>query len=104
MTKYGADSKYYESRQRSMEKYRAKTYKQVNIALRFDEDEDIIESIDYAREHGIPLREWVSDIFHYGGKPKEVIPEGLVKKSDVEKVLLQSRIDYRTVQQIMNSL
>lgn len=104
MTKYGADSKYYEAHRRAIDKYTEKTYRKINVALRFDEDADIIESLDYARDNGIKLREWLSDIFHYGGKPKEVVPDGLVKKSDVEKVLQQSRLDYRLVQQIMKSL
>ena len=104
MTKYGADSKYYESQQRAREKYDAKTYRKINVALRLDEDAEVIESMDYARDNGIPLRQWLSDIFHYGGSPKEVVPEGLVKLSDVEKVLMQARLDYRTVQQIMESL
>ena len=104
MTRYGADSKWYESQKRGREKYDSKTYRKINIALRLDEDADIINSMDYARDNGIKLRECLSDIFHYGGDPKEVVPDGLVKKSDVEKVLQQSRLDYRLVQQIMKSL
>ena len=104
MAKYGTENKYYESRQRAIMKYDAKTYRKINVALRIDEDADVIESMDYARDNGIPLRVWLSDIFHYGGSPREVIPEGLVKLADVEKALMQARLDYRTVQQIMESL
>ena len=51
------------ARQAATERYAAKTYRKINIALRVDEDKDIIKSIDEAREAGQPLREWVREQF-----------------------------------------
>lgn len=82
-------AKYTQAQAEAMQRYREKTLKRHMFELRIDEDRDIIESIEDAVEHGIPKRQWLSDIFHYGGSPKEVVPEGLVKLSDVEKVLMQ---------------
>ena len=44
-------------------RYQAKTYRKINIALRMEEDADIIASIEEAREQGIPLREWLRELF-----------------------------------------
>lgn len=101
MVKYGVDSKYYEARQRAVEKYQAKTYRKINVALRLDEDADIIESMDYARDNGIPLRQWLSDIFHYGGSPKEIVPEGYVSKSDVWKLLRDMGVSDEIIRKVM---
>ena len=44
-------------------RYDAKTYKKINIAFRKDDDADIIESIEEARNKGMSLREWARELF-----------------------------------------
>ena len=96
--------KYNQVRREVSDRYDAKTYRKINIALRLDDDQEIIDSMDDARANGVKLREWLSNIYHYGGKPIEVIPQDLVKKDDVERALLAARVDIRTVRQIMKAL
>ncbi len=55
--------KYTQARQEANARYDAKTYKKINIALRVDEDNDIIESIQEAKEKGQTNREWLREIF-----------------------------------------
>lgn len=82
-------------------RYRAKNYKRMYIDLRYDMDQDVIDSIEEAMEHGITKRQWLSDLFHIGRSPS---PADLVKRADVENALLRARLDFRLVQQIMDSL
>lgn len=51
------------SKRKANDEYDAKTYSQVNIRLRVDDDADIIESIREARDHEIPYREWLRELF-----------------------------------------
>ena len=44
-------------------RYDAKTYKKINIALRYEDDADIIESWQKAQEKGIKNREWLRELF-----------------------------------------
>ena len=44
-------------------KYDAKTYKEVNIKLRLDEDADIIESLEQAKRDGVHYRDWLRKYF-----------------------------------------
>lgn len=44
-------------------RYHAKTYKNIAIKLRYDEDADIIEALAEAQKKGISYREWLRDLF-----------------------------------------
>jgi hypothetical protein len=44
-------------------RYDAKTYRKVNIALRLDDDADIISSLDRAKERGLTNRDWLREHF-----------------------------------------
>ena len=44
-------------------RYDEKTYIQVNARLRKEEDADIIQSIESAKESGLSLREWLRELF-----------------------------------------
>lgn len=85
----------------AIRRYEAKTYKRVLFELRYDSDQDIIDSLEEAMKSGITKREWLSDLFHIGRSPS---PADLVKRADVENALFQARLDFRLVQQIMDSL
>lgn len=53
---------YNESRAKANKKYDAKTYKQISILLRKEEDKDIIESLEQAQSEGISYREWIRSL------------------------------------------
>lgn len=44
-------------------RYQAKTYKKINIALRLEDDADILRSIEEAKAKGMSLREWVRELY-----------------------------------------
>lgn len=44
-------------------RYHEKTYKKLNIALRLDEDADMIKSHEEAQAKGITSREWLRELF-----------------------------------------
>lgn len=52
-----------EAHARATAKYDAKTYRKILVSLRLDEDKDIIDSLDYAQQHGISYREWLRQVF-----------------------------------------
>lgn len=52
-----------EAQRAAVARYDAKTYKKVNIALRIEDDADIIESMEKAKESGLSLREWLREIY-----------------------------------------
>ena len=54
---------YNEARAAANARYDAKTYKQINIAFRKEDDADIISSIEEAKAKGISLREWVRELY-----------------------------------------
>lgn len=54
---------YTESKAEANARYDAKTYTKVMIALRVEEDADIIEAWLEAKEHGYTGREWVRQLF-----------------------------------------
>ena len=55
-----------ESTRRAIAKYDAKTYKKITLRLRYDEDADIINSLEEATNNGMKAREWLRSL--YGGK------------------------------------
>lgn len=52
-----------DSKLRSNYKYRSKTFKMVNVKLRLEEDADIIESMETAKENGWTYREWIRSLY-----------------------------------------
>lgn len=54
---------YTPARQEANARYNSKTYKQYTIVLRWDDDEDIINSIEAAKKNGLSYREWLREIF-----------------------------------------
>ena len=54
---------YTPSRAEANARYDAKTYKKINIALRREDDADIIRSIEDAKGNGLSLREWLRELF-----------------------------------------
>lgn len=59
-----------EARARATAKYDSKTYKKLSIALRLDDDAEIIKSLDEAQQHGISYREWLKELFYNGRAEK----------------------------------
>lgn len=44
-------------------RYDAKTYKNYLFRLRLEDDADIIEDIEEAKENGLSYREWLRELF-----------------------------------------
>lgn len=61
---------YTAARQAANARYDAKTYKKINIALRIEEDADLIESLEQAQAAGLSCREWLRDL--YEGNKEEL--------------------------------
>lgn len=51
------------SQRAAVARYHAKTYRKLTLSLRKDEDADIIESMENARNNEIPYREWLRELF-----------------------------------------
>ena len=54
---------YTPARQEANARYDAKTYKKINIALRREDDADILESLERAKRDKLSNREWLRKIF-----------------------------------------
>ena len=54
---------YNEARAAANARYDAKTYAKINIALRMEDDADIIQSIEEAKKKGATLREWLRELY-----------------------------------------
>lgn len=54
---------YNEARAEANARYDEKTYKQINIRFRKEDDAEIISSIEEAQARGLNLREWVKELF-----------------------------------------
>lgn len=54
---------YNEARANANARYDAKTYKKVQIALRLEDDADIIKDMEEAKAHGYSLREWLRQLY-----------------------------------------
>ncbi len=52
-----------DAKREAIQRYDEKTYKKVSIALRIDEDADIIASMQEAKENGISYRDWLRELF-----------------------------------------
>jgi hypothetical protein len=51
------------AKREAIARYDSKTYKKVLIALRIDEDADILESLQDAKDNGYSNREWLRQLF-----------------------------------------
>jgi hypothetical protein len=78
---------YNEARRRNNKNYDEKTYKKLGIALRLDEDAEIISALEEASQHGIKRRETISDWFYNGGNAKTANNSGHRIESDVMPIL-----------------
>ena len=56
-------AKYTQAKQEANARYDAKTYKKINIALRREEDAEIINSLDRAKKKGLTNREWLKELY-----------------------------------------
>lgn len=63
MSKYKGYAGYSEAQARASKAYDEKTYQKINIALRYDEDADIIAAWRAAQDQGIKNREWLRELF-----------------------------------------
>ena len=54
---------YNAARQEANARYDAKTYKKINIALRLEDDADILEHLAEAKDKGLNSREWLRELF-----------------------------------------
>ena len=54
---------YNEARAEANARYHDKTYHQVAIKLRKEDDADILQDIEEAKAKGITLREWVRELY-----------------------------------------
>lgn len=52
-----------EARAAAIARYDEKTYKDVNIKLRLEEDADILGDIQEAKKAGLTLREWLRGLY-----------------------------------------
>lgn len=54
---------YTKARGKATKKYDNKTYKMYSMNFQKDEDADIIESIERAKQDGVTKRQWLRDLF-----------------------------------------
>ena len=65
MSKYtGLTQAQYEANNR----YVSKTYKKVMFYLRIDDDKDILDSLEVAKDYGVNKREWLRELFDLANK------------------------------------
>ena len=55
--------KYSLARREANDRYDAKTYKQINFRLRYEDDADIIKAIEEGQKKGLNNREWLRELF-----------------------------------------
>lgn len=56
-------AKYTQAQREAAARFDAKTYKKFGVALRIDEDADLIASLDEAKKRGMPSREWLRELY-----------------------------------------
>ena len=56
--------KYTEARAKANKKYDEKTYRKITIYLRVEDDAEILDSLDEARQHGFSFREWLRSLYY----------------------------------------
>lgn len=55
---------YDDARAKANKKYDSKTYKQMTVRLRLDEDAELIEAMRKNTENGGTFREWLWDLYN----------------------------------------
>lgn len=51
------------AKREAIARYDSKTYKKINIALRYDMDKEVIRDLENAQKQGQTSREWLHDLF-----------------------------------------
>lgn len=87
-------AKYTEAQAKAFAEYDAKTFKKVLFRLRYDEDADIIESYEDAKENGIKKNEWLREMFDGSG----------ISLRDVKSVLEKYGVDERIAEKMLEEL
>lgn len=85
---------YTEARARANAEYDERTFKKHMFRLRLDTDQDILDSIEEAKAHGISKNEWLREIFDGSG----------VSLRSVKDVMESNGIDPDTVNKIIYEL
>ena len=49
-------------------RYIAKTYKVVTLYVRLEDDKDIIDSMEEAKDHGLNKTEWLRELYELANK------------------------------------
>lgn len=87
-------TKYTEAHARGNAEYEARTFKKILFRFRLDSDQDMIDSIEEAKEHGISKNAWLRELFDGSG----------VSIAKVKKALEKYDIDPRIADKIINEL
>ena len=56
------------AKREAIRRYDDKTYRKISIALRVDDDNRILESLDKAKSQGQTSREWLNELFEKATK------------------------------------
>ena len=87
-------TRYTEAQARSFEAYEARTFKKHLFRFRLDTDQDILDSIEEAKEHGISKNEWLRELFDGSG----------ISLRDVKSVLEKYGVDERIAEKMLEEL
>lgn len=70
-------------------RYAAKNFKKINIALRLDEDADIIQHWEQARDYGFTSREWLRELYESSAKVEKMLAKYGVQPNIIAKIMLE---------------
>ena len=87
-------TKYTEAHARGNAEYEARTFKKHLFRFRLDSDQDMLDSIEEAKEHGITKNEWLREMFDGRG----------ISLKDVERVLDKYDVDPRIAAKMLKEL
>ena len=87
-------TKYTEAHARGNAEYEARTFKKILFRFRLDSDQDMIDSIEDAKSHGISKNEWLRALFDGSG----------VSIAKVKKALEKNDVDPRVIEKIIKEL
>lgn len=85
---------YTEARARANAEYDERTFKKHMFRLRLDTDQDILDSIEEAKAHGISKNEWLREMFDGSG----------ISLRDVRGALSKYGVDERLAEKIIKEL
>lgn len=85
---------YTEAQARATREYEARTYKKELFKFRLDDDADIIESLQDAKDSGITKNEWMRAMFEGGG----------IAKKDVAAAMQKYGIQQNLINLVLNEL